>query len=613
MASVKVFVARTGNAFMADIAAWITEAASLAGHQAELLHDQLPQRDGSINLVVAPHEFFVLHQADDAQLRAAAAASVPVCTEQPGTPWYRLALEYVRLSKMALDINRHGVVALVADGVDTHHLPLGAVPSMNRQGLTRHSVGRDIDVLFLGGDTPRRGAKLASLAPLLYDRTAELRMFRFSSPVHDGVPGLVFGAEKYDLLARSRILVNIHRDDTVPGYFEWARMVESMANGCTVLTEPSSGFEPLQPGVHFVESHDLAADLAALLGDPDRCDRIAAAASHAVLVEHSLTDSLAPLLDRIAAIPDPPPEPTRHTRRAKALPRGHKPPLLPVWAPHDALRRRTYEALLAEQQLQRNIERARCRLRYGVADHVERVETPAYAAAEPHISVIVTLFNYAAVVVETLDSVIASTDANFEIVVVDDHSTDTGRAVVASFMAAHPDVPMLLLGSDVNRGLPASRNAAFAAARAARVMVMDADNLVYPTCLSRLSAALDADPQAAFAYAALEEFGVTAGVRSAMGWYVPWLCEANYIDAQAMIRTDVITRHGGYHDFGHGWEDWELWLRLAAAGEYGVHVRQMLGRYRTQPSSMVSITNLAQRDLQQHLRELHPSLPWPLP
>ena len=78
-----------------------------------------------------------------------------------------------------------------------------------------------------------------------------------------------------------------------------------------------------------------------------------------------------------------------------------------------------------------------------------------------------------------------------------------------------------------------------------------------------------------------------------------------------MIRTDVITRHGGYHDFGHGWEDWELWLRLAAAGEYGVHVPQMLGRYRTQASSMITITNLAAQDIQSTVKALYPQLPWP--
>jgi glycosyltransferase involved in cell wall biosynthesis len=171
----------------------------------------------------------------------------------------------------------------------------------------------------------------------------------------------------------------------------------------------------------------------------------------------------------------------------------------------------------------------------------------------------------------------------------------------------------VLVGSDVNRGLPAARNVGFERARGDRVMVMDADNLVYPTAIQRLSAALDADPGAAFAYSALEEFGTSHGVRSAMAWDVERLCEANYIDAQAMIRHDAWARHGGYRvddDLVFGWEDWELWLRFAAAGEHGVHVAQMLGRYRTQADSMIATSNLVADHMLTRLRELHPSLPW---
>ena len=269
---------------------------------------------------------------------------------------------------------------------------------------------------------------------------------------------------------------------------------------------------------------------------------------------------------------------------------------------------------MQELALIRQIERTRCQVLHGVDDVVVRSETPAYAGASPVVSVIVTLYNYAGVVLETLDSIVASTDIEYEIVVIDDHSRDDGRAVVQRFMDQHPEVPMLLLGSEINRGLAGSRNVAVEAARADRVMVMDADNLVYPNCLRRLSDALDGDPEAAFAYATLEAFGAEPGLRSHMAWSPRWLCEANYIDAQAMIRASTFERHGAYrevHEFGYGWEDWEFWLRLAEAGEHGVHVPQMLGRYRTQSSSMITITHLVADEMHAHIGALHPDLPWP--
>ncbi|HEX6657525.1 MAG TPA: glycosyltransferase, partial [Ilumatobacter sp.] len=433
--------------------------------------------------------------------------------------------------------------------------------------------------------------------------------FRFSAPVDGTAPGTVFGEDKYRLLARSRILLNLHRDDVAPGYFEWARMVEAMANGCAVLTAPSTGYEPLVDGKHFVVADDLAAPLAELLDDPRRCREIGEAARTAVLDEHPLVESLAPILDRLDDVA--PGRPRRHRRPA---PRAHRAPLFGELRPATALRRRVYVALMDEHRLQRHIDRTRCAVLHGSADFVERFETPAYADAGPAVSVIVTLYNYADLVTETLESLVASRGVDFEIVVVDDHSRDHGRAVVQRFMDDHPDVPMLLIASDVNRGLPASRNLAVAAARAERIMVMDADNTVYPTCLLRLSDALDADPTAAFAYATLEAFGAHPGLRSELGWSPRWLCESNYIDAQAMVRRTTYERHGGYRDdddFAYGWEDWELWLRLADAGEHGVHVPQMLGRYRTQTSSMITITNLVADEMRAHIRGLHPTLPWP--
>ena len=474
---------------------------------------------------------------------------------------------------------------------------------------------RDIDLVFLGGRTDRRAARLAQLAPVLWNRNADLRLFSFSRPVFDGVPGLVFGDDKYRLLARSRILLNIHRDDTRPGYFEWARMIEAMAAGCCIVTEPVADFEPFAEGEHFIATDDLEGVIGELLDDPATCDRIGRAARAAALEQFPLTDSLGPVLDELErGLPFPATLRRRPPRYRRRMILAQQHPVLPVFQHAKELRVGVYRALIAETTLQRRIERTRCLVRYGAEDHVDRVESAAYRDAAPEVSVVVTLFNYAHVVLETLRSIVASIDIDFEIVVVDDHSTDDGRETVRAFIDEHPDVPIVLLGSDINRGLPAARNLGFEQARADKIMVMDADNLVYPTALRKIADALDADPSASFAYSTLEEFGVKPGVRSAMAWHVPWLCEANYIDAQAMIRRDAWTRHCGYRtddELIFGWEDWELWLRFAGAGEHGVHVPEMLGRYRTQAQSMLSTTNLVADHMIRHLRQLHPQLPWP--
>jgi hypothetical protein len=80
-----------------------------------------------------------------------------------------------------------------------------------------------------------------------------------------------------------------------------------------------------------------------------------------------------------------------------------------------------------------------------------------------------------------------------------------------------------------------------------------------------------------------------------------------------MIRRSTFDRFGTYRtddSMVFGWEDWELWLRIAAAGGRGVQVPQMLGRYRTQETSMLSTSNLVADEMLEHLRELYPDLPW---
>ena len=590
-------------------AGWSRPRRCLAA-EAELVTDRLPADPDTTNLVVAPHEFFVLHGGSDDELNAAAAVSIPICTEQPGTPWFAIGVSFCRPAAAVFDINANGVDALRRLGIEAHRLPLGGVPSM-----VAEPTDRDVDVLFLGGDTERRRAVLSTLGPLLWERHSELRLFRFTEPVDRDVPGLVFGADKYALLARSRILVNIHRDNKQPGYFEWARIVEGMANGTTVVTEPSAGFEPLRPGVDFVESDDIASTVAELLDDPERCAAIGKGGASAVLDEQPLSRRLGPVLDRLDHLDVAPRRWRRLVVRRNKPMRAAKPPLLPVFRPADPLRERVYHALLAERALQRAVESVRCQLVYGEANHDLEFTTPAFdrGGDAPEVSVVVTLFNYADLVTEALESVAASTCVDFEIIVVDDHSTDRGRDVVRQFMDAHPGLPVLLLGRENNCGLPQARNHGVARTRAAKVMILDADNAVYPTCLRRLADALDADPGASFAYGTLEAFGAEPGLRSHLPWFVPWLCAENYLDAQAMVRRDVLVRHGGYRDDAwiYGWEDWDLWLRLAVAGERGVHLPEMLGRYRTQRASMITVSNLAADTMTARLRDRYPTLPWP--
>ncbi len=611
---------------MRDIASWVVDATRLTGRTATLLTDRLPQPDGSLNLVVAPHEFFELYDAPAADLQRAAAASICIGTEQPGTPWFDLTADACRRGLECLDVNPHGVNALQDLGLRATHLQLGAVPAMTAaNAVDRQLNDRPIDVLFMGGLDDRRAAALAELAPSLYRRRSDIRLFKFDRPVDGKTPGVVFGADKYEVLASAKILVNIHRErESAAAYFEWARMVEAMANRCVVVTEPSDTSAPLSAGTHFVstpldEMGDVINDL---LDDPTRRGLIADTALHAVQHEIGLSATLDTILARLEADALP-----RLAQHAAVTGRGSGPWRLgaskvtpPVrlgpFRPYVPLRHAAKQIALDDTDLLRRIDAATCSIRHGSDQHLVQVATPAYEqqVVAPKVSAIVTLYNYADVVAETLTSLIASVDIDFEIIVVDDHSTDHGRTAVADVITAHPDVPMLLLGKDANEGLAAARNDAFAAARGEYVFVIDADNHVYPTCLARLASVLDADRTATAAYSILEDFGVKRNLRSALAWDPVRLCVANYIDAQAMWRRSAWDELGGYRNDDrdvYGWEDWDLWLSLAAMGGHAVLHPEILGRYRVQTSSMITLTNLATDDAVVKMRDRYPTLPWP--
>ena len=306
MASVNVFVAKRGNQFMVDIARWIAEAAELTGRHVAVIDDRLPSADGSINLVVAPHEFFELYDAPRKDLQRAAAASICVNTEQPGTSWFRLAVEACHRGLLTFDISDQGVDALHDVGISAERLRLGGVPSMQ---AVPPSIERPIDVLFMGGLDDRRGAALAELAPQLWGLRTDIRVVAVDRPIDADTPQTVFGADKYRLLGTSKLLLNIHRDRTTAAstaasqtpYFEWARAIEAMAAGCVVISEPSEGCLPLVAGTHFVEApiDEMADAINDLLNDPGRRAEIAEQAQQVTFGDLALVDSVAPLLDRI--------------------------------------------------------------------------------------------------------------------------------------------------------------------------------------------------------------------------------------------------------------------------------------------------------------------------
>lgn len=210
-------------------------------------------------------------------------------------------------------------------------------------------------------------------------------------------------------------------------------------------------------------------------------------------------------------------------------------------------------------------------------------------AAGQGVSVAISLYNYAHYIEECLASVAAQDFADIELIVVDDCSgRDESLAVAEAWMGRHRDrFPAgRLIRHEANRGLAEARNTAFEVAGCDRVFVMDADNVIHPSCLRKLDRAMTAAGADA-AYSQLVMFGEEMGVGFADYWSKALLAKGPYIDAMALVRKEAWKSVGGYTHLEGGWEDYDFWCKLAERDALCCYVPELLGRYRVHSSSML--------------------------
>src|SRR5438874_12024057 len=108
----------------------------------------------------------------------------------------------------------------------------------------------------------------------------------------------------------------------------------------------------------------------------------------------------------------------------------------------------------------------------------------------PRVSVIIPTFNGSALLGESIASVLAQTYQDFELIVVDDGSTDNTSGVVASFATKQ-----IRYIHQVNRGVGAARNTGAKAANGELLVFLDHDDLLLPDCLQMRTAFFDEHPR----------------------------------------------------------------------------------------------------------------------
>jgi glycosyltransferase involved in cell wall biosynthesis len=188
----------------------------------------------------------------------------------------------------------------------------------------------------------------------------------------------------------------------------------------------------------------------------------------------------------------------------------------------------------------------------------------------PRFSIVIATYNRAEFLSEAIDSVLAQTLGDVEVVVVDDGSTDTTPAVMARY-AADARVRYESLGR--NCGRSAARNRGVQLARAERLGFLDADDRYLPAALATHWSAHDAQPALGMTVGGFETVGpdgVGEGAASQasgdLNRLSDWLFDCFGRTGSVLLRRSWFERVGGFDESLEMAEDWDLFLRLARAG-----------------------------------------------
>jgi len=219
------------------------------------------------------------------------------------------------------------------------------------------------------------------------------------------------------------------------------------------------------------------------------------------------------------------------------------------------------------------------------------------SVAAPRVSVLMAVYNTEKYLGEALDSIIGQSFDDFELVALDDGSSDGSARILRSYAEREPRMRLI---ARENRGLVATRNELLGSARSGLVAWMDSDDISAPGRLALQVRKFDEDPELVCLGAAtscvdpedrflwLEEYPLTHGEILEMqekGGAIRF--------ATTMMRRDVAIKVGGFRELFKMGEDFDLLLRMSEVGKMA-NLPDVLYRYRQHLSNVCNSSMLSQ-------------------
>jgi FkbM family methyltransferase len=183
------------------------------------------------------------------------------------------------------------------------------------------------------------------------------------------------------------------------------------------------------------------------------------------------------------------------------------------------------------------------------------------------VSVVVVCDNHAGFLGEAMETVLAQTHPDVELIVVDVGSTDRSLAVAEKVIAAHPAARIELVSQPASHHHAHARNRGVQVARGDYLLCLDAYDGLPPDFVERCVASLEADADLGFAYSDNQDLASDA-YHAVRDYDFDALTSRNFVGPLALFRRSAWEAAGGF-DPAMPYDDWDFWIGCADSGYHG--------------------------------------------
>lgn len=232
------------------------------------------------------------------------------------------------------------------------------------------------------------------------------------------------------------------------------------------------------------------------------------------------------------------------------------------------------------------------------------------AEASLIVSVIIPCYNQAQYLPKSVESVLAQTFRDFEIIIVDDGSPDNTVQVAEELIAKHTDARIRLIRK-ANGGIASARNFGISASKGHYLLPLDADDQLMPNFLEKALEQMSLNDGIAIAFTDIQHFGARTDVYRSGPYSLDVELVDNRIPSCSLFKKEMFEALGGYDESFRSYEDWDFWIRALAAGWKASHIPEPLFCYRKRQESdegLLAYGNRNRKSLLEMLRSKHSAL-----